>query len=362
MSPGRRQGKSRDSRITRRRLLAGAGSAAIGAGITGPLILTPGKAKAADNILLISWGGNYREAVENTLCKPFTKETGIGVTVADTPDLAKVKVQVSSNKVEWDVFDGPGAMMMSGSRAGYWEPLDKSIVDTAEVPVGVNPDNVAFYLAAGGVGFDPKRTPAGKHPEDFKQFWDVAAFPGRRGLRTRISEMLEMALLADGVEPAKLYPLDVERGFKSLDKIKPHITKWIDESPQALTLVQTGEIDFSYVYSGRVKNAQAQGGSIDYSFKQSINIPEYLAVLKGAPHKEAAMKFVAFALRADRNAAFAEAMSYIPANSKSAAMMSEESRKWLPDLKNPNNVTMDDGWWAPKFDDLQRRFKEWLIT
>jgi len=362
MSIRRLQNQSAKSAITRRSLLARAGSAALGAGIAGTFVLTAGKAKAADHIVLISWGGNYREAVENTLCKPFTKETGIDVTVADTPDLAKVKVQVTTGRVEWDVFDGPGAMIMSGSRAGFWEPLNRSIVDTTDIPVGANSDNVAFYLAAGGIGFDPKRTPAGKHPEDFAQFWDVTAFPGRRGLRTRISEMLEMALIADGVAPKQLYPLDVERGFKSLGKIKPNITKWIDESPQALTLVQTNEIDFSYVYSGRVKNAQAQGASIDYSFKQSINIPEYLAVLKDAPHKEAAMKFVAFALRPDRNAAFAEALSYIPANSKSAALMSEASRKWLPDVASPNNVTMDDAWWADKFDDLQKRFKEWLIT
>jgi len=358
----RRGSEKTISSITRRRLLSGAGGAALGASIAGPLILTPRKAKAADRIILISWGGNYREAVENTLCKPFTKETGIEITVADTPDLAKVKVQVTSGRVEWDVFDGPGAMIMSGSRAGYWEPLNRSIVDTADIPIGANPDNVAFYLAAGGIGYDPKRSPGSKHPEVFSEFWDVAKFPGRRGLRTRISEMLEMALIADGVAPKQLYPLDVERGFKSLGKIKPAITKWIDESPQALTLVQTNEIDFSYVYSGRVKNAQAQGASIDYSFKQSINIPEYLAVLKGAPHKEAAMKFVAFAIRPDRNAAFAEAMSYIPSNSKSAAMMSEASRKWLPDLTSPNNATMDDAWWADKFDELQKRFKEWLIT
>jgi putative spermidine/putrescine transport system substrate-binding protein len=350
------------SRVTRRQLLRHAGAASFVAGISGPLLLTPGKAKATDHIVLISWGGNYREAVETTLCKPFSKETGIDVTVSDTPDLAKVKVQVTGGQVEWDVFDAPGSMMMSGSRQGFWEALDPSIIDTADIQVGTNRDNVAFYLAAGGIGFDPKRTPEGKHPEDFTQFWDINGFPGRRGLRTRISEMLEMALVADGVAPRQLYPLDVERGFQSLDRIKPHIQKWIDESPQALTLVQTNEIDFSYVYSGRIKAARAQGASLDYSFKQNINIPEYLSVLKGAPHKEAAMKFVAFALRPDRNAAFAEALSYIPANRKSAALMSEASRKWLPDLASPNNVTMNDVWWAEKFDALQRRFKEWLIT
>jgi putative spermidine/putrescine transport system substrate-binding protein len=271
-------------------------------------------------------------------------------------------VQVTSKNVEWDVFDAPGAMTMSGSRNGYWEPLDKSIVDTSDIPTGVSADSVAFYLSAGGVAFDPARMGAGKHPEDFAQFWDAAKFPGRRGLRTRISETLEIALIADGVPPHKLYPLDVERGFKSLDRIKPHIQRWIDETPQTLTLIQTNELDFTYSYSGRIKQAQSQGVSLDFSFKQNLNVPEYLSVLKGAPHKEAAMKFVAFALRPDRNAAFAEAMSYIPSNRKAGAQMSEAARKWLPDMQSPNNATMDDAWWADKFEELQKRFKEWIIS
>ena len=36
----------------------------------------------------------------------------------------------------------------------------------------------------------------------------------------------ECALMADGVDPANLYPIDWDRAFKSLDKIKPSILKW----------------------------------------------------------------------------------------------------------------------------------------
>src|SRR5262245_12504139 len=94
--------RTRRSRLLSRRSVI-KGAAARGAISTGPLILTPGKAKAADRISLISWGGGYRKAWEDAYVKPFMKETGIEVVIADTPDLAKVKAQVTSKNIEWDV-------------------------------------------------------------------------------------------------------------------------------------------------------------------------------------------------------------------------------------------------------------------
>ena len=46
-------------------------------------------------------------------------------------------------------------------------------------------------------------------------------FPGRRALRNHPIATLEAALMADGVAPDKLYPLDVDRAFKKLEEIKP---------------------------------------------------------------------------------------------------------------------------------------------
>ncbi|MFI5015234.1 MAG: ABC transporter substrate-binding protein [Hyphomicrobiales bacterium] len=354
--PGRRYG----NRVSRRSLLKAA--AAAGLASLGPLILTPGKARAAERISLISWGGNYRKAWEEAYVQPFIKETGIDVVIADTPDLAKVKAQVMSKNIEWDVFDCPGSMALSGAAEGFWEPLDKSIVDASDVYVPYGPDYMPYYMYAGGVAWDPKRFAEGKHPNDFAQFFDAGRFPGRRGLRTRISETLDIALLADGVPPDKLYPLDIERGFKILETIKPHVRKWIAETPQTISLVQNNEIDFSYTYSGRVRAAQGDGVSIEFSFAQTINCLNYVSVLKGSPRKEAAMKLVAFTIRPDRAAAFANLLGYTPTVRKSMGMVSAETQKWMPDMKNPRNAVMDDKWWQQNYTTLQKRFDEWLLT
>lgn len=348
------------SPVTRRSALKLTGAGALA--LATPAILVPGSAKAAERISFITWGGGYRKAWEEAFLTPFTKETGIEVAVADTPDLAKVKAQVTSKNVDWDVFDAPGSMALAGAAEGFWEPIDKNIVDTSDLYAPFGADYIPYYMFAGGVGWDPKRHGSGKVPTNFAEFFDAAKFPGRRGLRTRISETLDMALLADGVAPDKLYPLDVERGFKALDRIKPHVKKWIAETPQTISLVQNNEIDFSYTYSGRVKAAQKDGVSIDFSWAQTLNGLNYVTVLKGTKRKDAAMKLVAYTLKPDRAAAFADLLGYTPSVNKALPLISADTRKWMPDMKNKNNVIMDDLWWQKNYTALQKRFSEWQLT
>jgi putative spermidine/putrescine transport system substrate-binding protein len=350
------------SSLPRRRFITNAAGIAVAAA-AGPLILTSRSATAAtQKMTMVSWGGAYREAVEKSLIEPFSKETGVQVTLIDTPDLAKVRAQVTTGNVEWDVFDAPNALGVAGANAGLWEPLDPSQFDRDDLIIDIKNNLLPWYIFVGGIAWDPKRYAAGKYPRNFEQYFDLKAFPGRRTFRNRPSETLEAALLADGVPADKLYPLDIDRAFRALDRIKPSVAKWVDSTPQTLTLLQTGEVDFSYSYASRVRPAQASGISVDFSFDQTVNGFEYLAVVKNAPNKANAMKFLAFASRPDRQAAFMELLGNTPASKKGIALMSADSRKWIPDMSTGRSVLMDDSWWAGNFDTISRRFKEWALV
>ncbi len=60
-------------------------------------------------------------------------------------------------------------------------------------------------------------------------------------LRDRVSPMMEIALLADGVAPDKLYPIDADRAFKKLDTIKKQSIFWTTNS-QSQQLLVDGEV------------------------------------------------------------------------------------------------------------------------
>ncbi|MHB0773048.1 ABC transporter substrate-binding protein [Bradyrhizobium sp. 1.29L] len=347
--------------LSRRRLLAKIrGGFAFSA--AAPFVLRLRGAQAASkSLVFVTWGGTYRKSVEEGLIKPFMAETGINVSVIDTPDLAKVKAQVTTGNIEWDIFDAPGALGTAGSKAGYWEPLSSSLFDASDLSMAATKDLIPFYTFTGGIGYDPKRYPDGKHPRNFAEFFDASAFPGRRAFRNRPSETLEAALLADGVPPSKIYPIDVDRAFKVLEHIKPSVAKWVDATPQTVTLLQTNEVDFSYTYPSRVRAVAQAGASVAFSFAQTLSGLEYLAVLKNAPNKDNALKFLSYALQPARQAAVMDLLGLTPNSKKALSLLSAQTRKWLPDMTSDRSVIMDEWWWSDHFEELNRRFKEWVL-
>lgn len=347
---------------SRRQVLSTIGGG-VALGIAAPFVLRNSRAEAASkNLVFVSWGGTYRTAVEEGLVKPFTAETGINVTVIDTPDLAKVKAQVTTGNVEWDVFDAPGALGTGGSKEGYFEPLPASLFDASDLSIPATKDLVPFYTFAGGIAYDPKRYAADKAPKNFIEYFDTKTFPGRRTFRNRPYETLEAALLADGIAPSKLYPLDVDRAFKVLDRIKSSVAKWTDATPQTVSLLQTNEVDFSYTYSARVRATTMTGQGLAFSFAQTLNGVEYLSVLKNAPNRDNALKFVSYALQPKAQAAVMERLGYTPNSKKALTMLSAEARKWMPNMESDQNVILDEQWWSANFEQLSRRFKEWVLT
>lgn len=350
---------TKNTTVSRRHFLA-TGAAVLAA----PAILRATRVNAqSSSINFVTWGGTYRDSIVKGAIESFTAETGITVNIIDTPDLAKVKAQTMTGNIEWDVFDAPGALGTSGSKEGYWEELDPALFDLDDLALKPTADLVPYYTFAGGIAWDPERFPEGKHPRNFTEYFDLETFPGRRTFRDRPSETLEAALLADGVAPADLYPLDIERAFAALDRIKSSVASWVSATPQTITLLQTGEVDYSYTYGSRVRTSNEAGGKqMAFSFDQTLNGVEYLAVLKGAPNKENAMKFLQHCMRPDVQAATMELLANTPVSNSAIPQMSEAAQQWLPDLTKPENVILDDAWWADNFEDVTREFKEWVLV
>ncbi|MGV7217797.1 ABC transporter substrate-binding protein [Bradyrhizobium sp. UFLA05-112] len=320
---------------------------------------------AAGSITMAAPLGSFGDAIRKKLADPFTKETGIVVNIVPgSADLAKVKAQLTTGNVELDIFTGTPADAAYGSKHGYWEQLDLSVFDANDLSVQPKKDVVAYEIYTSGIAWDPEKYSAGKHPEIFRDMFDPNKFPGRRAFRNTADGTMEAALLADGVDPKDMYPLDVERAFKVLDRIKSSVSAWTTTSPQTVSLLQTGEVDFSYTFAGRVLPTNRPGGGkpLAFSFKQNIFFADPLMIVKGAPNKESAMKFLSFILRPEAQAGFAEATGTAPISNKAMSAMSPESRKWLPDLNTPGSLFFDPAYWTDAYETVQSRFKEWILS
>ncbi|RUY27353.1 extracellular solute-binding protein [Mesorhizobium sp. M7A.F.Ca.US.001.04.1.1] len=334
-------------------------SVVAGAGLALPAYIRPASAQTK-NLVIVNSGGAMGDAKRAALYEPFTRKTGIEITTVSGPELAKIKVQVEQGDVEWDVVDLLEAWVPAAVRQDLLEPIDQKIVDLSQITEKArNPHAVGGTIFSGGIAFPTDRL---KPIATWADFWDVSSFPGRRGLRTRINDTLEIALMADGVPPESVYPCDIERAFKALDRIKPNVSHWIAQTAQTVSLIQSNECDYTFTYTTRVKDLQAAGVPIGYSFKQNILGVGWLGVPRGTRKKDEAMQFLAFSLDPERQAELASKSGDAPTNPAALDKVDPSARKWLADVNAKDNLFTNAAWWDTHLEELSVRYKEWLLT
>lgn len=328
-----------------------------------PTVLGVSRAVAkSDAVTMVSYDGSYQDAAVKAVFDPFTKETGIKVQVVPYAGIDKIKAMLLTGNVGIDIFLGTGAEAGAGSKQGFWEKIDPSLFDLADLHIQPASDYVLYEVFCRGVTWDPKKIGPGRHPATFADFFDLQKFPGRRAVRAVAQHTLEIALLADGVAPKDIYPLDLNRAFKSLDRIKSQIV-WAATTPQDTSLLQVGEADFSIANANRVRATIEPGRGVPLacSFEQNLSGTIVLSIVKGAPSKENAMKLIAYHLRPDVQAKLNDLVGDIPVSKKASTMLSPEVSKWQPDLNNPKSVMLNDTYWAENYEVTHRRFQEWRL-
>lgn len=346
--------------LTRRNLLTRA--AVAGLALSAPALIAR-RSYAAEPLIYIGYGGSTQDVINKVFIESFTKETGTEIISTPGADLAKLRAQVQTGNIEWDLVNLIGPQASAAGNDGLLEEIDYSVVHSAgPLDRGQSKFFNTYYFSRGGIGFNSDKFPAGKHPTGWAEFWDVERFPGRRGLRSRPEDNLEMALIADGVAPRDVYPIDVERAFASLDKIKASVAHWIAETPQTVSLLQNNEVDFVFTYSSRIEAAQKQGSSVAFAYGPNFLTPGTHVIPKGTKKRDAAMKLMGHFLRPDLQAEFCNQTGSTPINPAAVPLMKPEVSANQPNFDDPQVMFVDVDWWAQNYAEMNRRFLEWRLT
>jgi putative spermidine/putrescine transport system substrate-binding protein len=174
---------------------------------------------------------------------------------------------------------------------------------------------------------------------------------------------LEIALLADGVAPDALYPLDVERAFRALDRVKPSITVWWEAGEQPAQLLASNEVSMASIWNGRAYNAARAGKPVRFTWNGGLLSSDWWIVPRGSKQKALAEEFIRFASTAKAQAAFAQQIPYGPINPDAFALLPDAVKADLPtapDNFNKQEVLRRD-WWNANEAALTTRFNEWLL-
>jgi putative spermidine/putrescine transport system substrate-binding protein len=322
---------------------------------------------SAEQITFVSQGGAYQEAQTKAILNPVAEMTGIKINQDSSPDAWPViKTQTASGKPVWDVIDTPTKDCVRGGEQGMIEKLDYSKIPNAEkMPASYKtPYSVAYEFYSSVLAYNKDKF-GNNPPKTWADFWDVKKFPGTRALRNHPLATLEAALLADGVAPDKIYPLDVERAFKKLEEIKPHVTVWWTSGAQSAQLLADGEVDMEMAWNGRVAAVVKEGAPVSYTFNHGFLQYTSLCILKGAPNASTAVKFINAALTPEIQANFPTYIDYGPANPE-AYKTGKISEKRIAEMPSaPENaakqVLVDDQWWSSSAgEEVQKRWATFI--
>ena len=319
----------------------------------------------AQTLTVSSWGGLYGESQRKAYFEPFAAATGIRI-VEDTwgGDLDKIRAMVADGRYQSDLLDAESSDVVQGCAEGILEPIDYA-------RLGLSPEDMlpgaAHPCGAGNVAWSmvlvvDRVRMGGDGPRSWTDFFDVARFPGGRGLRRGPLGNLEIALMADGVAPDDVYallrtPAGSDRAFAKLVALAPHVTWW-EAGRQPARLLDDGDATMTTAWSGRMQQAiSAERRPFTIVWRDQILDYGYWVIPKDHPRADLAHRFIAFALRPDRQAEQVRYIPYGPLRRTALDHVESGVARRLPTA--PQNLErwlkLDAGFWIEHREALERR-------
>jgi putative spermidine/putrescine transport system substrate-binding protein len=349
------------NKFSRRDLIRVGGTAAV-VSIATPFII-PSVVRAENRTLYVNtYGGVLEASWKKAFCQPFTKATGIDVKTVSPVSFAKLRAQVQTQNYEWDITCMNESDFGQAEHDGLTEKINHDLVKDLPKSI-INGNGVAAYNLGTLLVYRKDKFPNGG-PQSWMDFWNVKKFPGNRCLFNRPFTCLAWALLADGVPKDKLYPMDLDRAFKKMDEIKPHIKVWWTQGSQSQQLIRDSEVDMIGMWSARAATLIAQGVPLEMVWNGAENFTSLWFLPRGTPKADLAWRFADFAAQAEQQAAFTKLLPYGPTNPKAVALVPEARMRLTPSWPTNLDVSFqhDAAWLAPRLGKIRERWTQWLAS
>jgi putative spermidine/putrescine transport system substrate-binding protein len=318
------------------------------------------------DLTVVAWGGTTQAAQRKLYYEPFMKLTGKKLAEDSwSGGIGILRTKVLGGNASWDVVQVEVDELHLGCAEGLYEKLDwKALGKDEFLPEAVDECGIGAALWSTALIYDADKFKDG--PKNWADFWNVTKFPGKRSLRKGAKYTLEFALLADGVPKEELYkvlrtPAGVDRAFKKLDELKPHIVWWT-AGGQPMQLLASGEVAMTSSYSSRAFFARRQEKKNFVTvWDGSIYAIDFWVVMKGTPLSAEAHKLVHFMTRAEQQQPYPGLAGSSPTNLKAIKDMDPEI---LPLVAvHPDNmkkgIAIDSDFWTDNADQLTQRFNAW---
>jgi iron(III) transport system substrate-binding protein len=244
------------------------------------------------------------------LAQAFEKKTGIKVEVwraLSEKVVQRALTEARARRYSVDVIETNGPEMEMLAREGLFAELKSPYL--ADLPPAAIPkhrqwipDRLNFFV----VGYNTQKVRRDDLPKDYRGFLDPK-WKGRLGIEATDSEWMATLVKRWGDKEGFDY-------FRKLADMRPDVRKG---HVLLAELIAAGEIPVGLtVYNSNAESFKRKGAPIDWVPVQPVVArPQGIAILKNAPHREAAQAFVDFVLSPEGQELF-NSMGRVPVSTK----------------------------------------------
>jgi putative spermidine/putrescine transport system substrate-binding protein len=337
--------------------------------VTAAAILAMSFATASARDLAIVALTPSQAAIKQVFAQPFTEATAIPTTVTNWDggiDALRTQAKVPDNT--WDLVMVDPEDLATGCTENLFEKLDWFAIGGKDhyLPQAVSDCGVGANVASLVLAWDRDKFPGAPTWADF---WDVAKYPGKRGLHKGVRGNLEFALIADGVAPADVYKVlatsdGVDRAFRKLDQLKPYIVWW-DNPAEAARILASGDVLMTSAFAPAIAQTNRTAHrNFGIQWTASLYEVQSWAIMKGSPNLRQATQFLYFAATPAIEARLVSLFGDGGLAKGASDGLSSDLLQMSPTA--PANlgvaVRVDTGFWHDNLAKLRQRFDTWLAA
>lgn len=343
--------------LSRRSVLAGIGTAAVGLTLAG----CGGEAGGKINFY------NWDTYIGRTTLADFQAATGIRVVPSYFATNDELFAKLKAGNQGYDVIVPSNEFVTRMNQADMLMPLDMSAIpnfaniapEFQDAPYDTTPrHSVPYTWLVLGIGY--RKSKVDGVPDSWKWLYDSDRYQGRIALLTEAADLIRIGAKYMGKSLNGVDAETAQQVAAMLTRQKPNIKTFHEDNGQELLLA--GDVDLVMEYNGDIAQAMVDDPDIDFVVPKegSLLNADTLAIPNGAPNPELAHQFVNFLLDAKVGKGIAETILYPTPNAAAKALM-PASYQQNPVIF-PTGPGMENSEWG-RYEgaDRQRLFED-LIT
>ena len=264
-------------------------------------------ASAKDKLVVSTWGGSFRDLIDESIGSKFTAQTGVEVEYITGGTIDRLnQAKLAAGKPESDVTFTTAHVGWLYANDNLFEKLDLSKVPNAPHLVGqarISPYHVGVWAYVYTIGYLPDQLPKGVSFDSWEGLWS----PALRGMISSPdfdpSHVIAVAAKLSGGDASTW-----EVGNAKLKALKPNYKAFYTNDANSQQMFTTGETPVQVVLSMNAYYIRDQGVPIRLVIPKEGAVlgVDTMGIMKGTTKADLAYRFLNIALEAAVQAEIAE--------------------------------------------------------